>query len=79
MLREDLRCPNIRIIVKLEYINRLSNLGSDGPHHEKLTLCICENICENKDADQRLCFYYTDSTLPLLLIEKTFQASSLFL
>ena len=23
-------------------------------------------ICENKDADQRLCFRYTDSTIPLL-------------
>ena len=23
-------------------------------------------ICKNKDADQRLCFRYTDSTIPLL-------------
>ena len=30
---------------------------------EKPTIC----ICENKDADQRLCFRYSDSTIPLLL------------
>ena len=24
------------------------------------------HICENKDADQRLCFRYKDSTIPLL-------------
>ena len=28
----------------------------------KPTFC----ICENKDADQRLCFRYIDSTIPLL-------------
>ena len=28
----------------------------------KPTIC----ICENKGADQRLCFRYTDSTIPLL-------------
>ena len=27
---------------------------------------VCFFICENKDADQRLCFRYTDSTIPLL-------------
>ena len=45
------------------------------------------HICENKDADQlpgnleadqRLCFCYTDSTNPLLVKQK-FQASSHFL
>ena len=30
----------------------------------KLAFC----ICENKDADQHLCFRYTDSTIPLLPI-----------
>ena len=38
----------------------------------KPTICICENkgadqLCGNREADQRLCFRYTDSTLPLLL------------
>ena len=35
----------------------------------------------NREADQRLCFRYTDSTLPLLPnnINPTFQASSLLL
>ena len=38
----------------------------------KLTICICENkdadqLRGNREADQRLCFRYTDSTLPLLL------------
>ena len=39
---------------------------------EKPTICICENkdadqLRGNREADQRLCFRYTDSTLPLLL------------
>ena len=38
----------------------------------KPTSCICENkdadqLRGNHEADQRLCFRYTDSTLPLLL------------
>ena len=38
----------------------------------KPTICICENkaadqLRSNCEADQRLCFRYTDSTLPLLL------------
>ena len=38
----------------------------------KPTICICENkdadqLRSNREADQRLCFRYTDSTLPLLL------------
>ena len=38
-------------------------MGPNEPHREK-TFFFC--ICENKDADQRLCFRYTDSTIPLL-------------
>ena len=43
------------------------------PHHEKT--CFSAYICENKDtdqlrgkraSDQRLCFRYIDSTIPLL-------------
>ena len=38
----------------------------------KPTICICENkgadqLRGNREADQRLCFRYADSTLPLLL------------
>ena len=52
---------------------------SDRPYHlsrlmRKPTICICENkdgdqLRGNRDreADQRLCFRYTDSTIPLLL------------
>ena len=37
----------------------------------KLEFCICENkdadqLRGNREADQRLCFCYTDSTIPLL-------------
>ena len=44
----------------------------------KPDFCICENkaadqLCGNRTADQRLCFGYTDSTIPLL---PKFQASS---
>ena len=38
----------------------------------KPTICICENkdanqLRGNREADQRICFRYTDSTLPLIL------------
>ena len=38
----------------------------------KRTIFICENkdadqLCSNCTADQRLCFRYTDSTIPILL------------
>ena len=41
----------------------------------KPTICICENkgadqLSSYCEADQRLCFCYTDSTIPLLLISK---------
>ena len=37
----------------------------------KPAFCICENkatnqLCDNRTADQRLCFHYIDSTMPLL-------------
>ena len=46
----------------------------------KLTFCICENkdadqLRGNREADQRLCFRYKDSTIPLLFKPK-FQAFS---
>ena len=39
----------------------------------KPAFCICEN--NDREADQRLCFRYTESTIPLLP-ESEFQASS---
>ena len=37
----------------------------------KPAFCVCENkaadqLCGNREADQRLSFHYTDSTIPLL-------------
>ena len=37
---------------------------------KKTAFCICENedagqLCGNREADQRLCFRYRDSTIPL--------------
>ena len=45
--------------------------ASNEPCHEKTTFCICENkdtdeLHGNREADHRLCFRYTDSTIPLL-------------
>ena len=42
------------------------------PRHEKTGFCLCENkgadqLRSNCEADQRLCFRYTDSTLSLLI------------
>ena len=44
-------------------------------HMGKPTICIGENkgadqLRGNREADQRLCFRYTDSTIPLLLESK---------
>ena len=41
----------------------------------KSDFCLCENksadqLCSNCTADQRLCFRYTDCTIPLLVIAK---------
>ena len=41
------------------------------PRHEKPAFCICENkdadqLRGYREADQRLCFRYMDSTIPLL-------------
>ena len=50
----------------------------------KPTICIDENkgadqLLGNREADQRLCFRYSDSTIPPLLNSISFQASSLLL
>ena len=58
---------------------------TDEPRHEKTGFFICENkdadqLRGNREADQRLCFRYTDSTIPLLpgsnFLYPKFQASS---
>ena len=41
------------------------------PRREKIGFCMCENkdadqLRGNREADQRLCFRYTDSSIPLL-------------
>ena len=50
----------------------------------KPTICIGENkdadqLCSNCTADQRLCFRYSDSTFPLLLISKVYISSSTYI
>ena len=52
----------------------------------KPTICICENkgadqLRGNREVDQRLCFRYTDSTLPLLFKSEisSFQPASVTL
>ena len=50
------------------------HLKQKEPTHEKTIICVCENkdadqLCGNREADQRLCFCYTDITLPLLKSE----------
>ena len=53
--------------------NQRSAMGSHLSHPMgKPTICICENkdadqLRGNREADQRLCFRYKDSTIPLLL------------
>ena len=47
----------------------------------KPDFCMCKNkdadqLCGNREADQRLCFRYKDSTIPLLPNNPKFQASS---
>ena len=49
----------------------MSELVSYEPHYEKKGFCISENkdadqLRGNREADQRLGFCYTDSTIPLL-------------
>ena len=52
-------------------------------HMRKPTICLVENKGEdqlrsNCEADQRLCFRYTDSTIPLLLKIRNFKLLALF-
>ena len=49
----------------------------------KPAFCICENkdadqLRGNREADQRLCFRYTDSTTPLLSESEIFKSVAIF-
>ena len=49
----------------------------------KPTICICENkdadqLRGYREADQRLCFRYSDSNIPLLLKSENFKILALF-
>ena len=52
----------------VDYVNLLSGSIYE-PCHEKPTFCLCENKDAdrgNREADQRICFRYIDSTIPIL-------------
>ena len=49
----------------------------------KQTICICQNkgadqLCGNHEADQRLCFRFMDTTIPLLSKSENFQPPAIF-
>ena len=49
----------------------------------KPVFCICENkdadqLSGNREADQRVCFRYTDSTIPLLSKSEIFKLLAIF-
>ena len=53
------------------FLKCFSIVYQNEPRREKTDFCICENkdadqLRGNREADQRLCFRYTDSTIPLL-------------
>ena len=55
------------------------NVSKMSRYMRKPTICICENKGEDqlrghREADHRLCFRYTDSTIPLLLKSKISRA-----
>ena len=66
---EPLKTPNVVPLDIVGTKNRLPNNLSRIVR--KPVFCICENkdadqLRGNREADQRLCFRYTDSTIPLL-------------
>ena len=55
----------------MNYCLRILFSQANEPRREKPAFCICENkdadqLRGNREADQRLCFRYIDSTIPLL-------------
>ena len=71
-------CFNIRILdsVGIQVIVCFEGTWSSSePPHEKQTICTGKNkdadqLRGNREADQRLCFRLTDSTIPFLLVSK---------
>ena len=69
LMRRKTECnteAHISIEISGELVHYISRLMT------KPTICICENkdadqLRGNREADQRLCFRYTDSTVPVLL------------
>ena len=67
-LLDDLISKNIHVFsqrIELKAINKMSRFM------RKLDFCICENkdadqLRGDSEADQRLCFRYMDSTIPIL-------------
>ena len=63
--REPGPTPVVPSVIKIIYKRQMSRVV------RKPAFCICENkdadqLRSNREADQRLCFRYTDSTIPLL-------------
>ena len=61
----------MKIMQKAQFVSRLVDTYTCEPHREKPGFCICENkdadqLRGNREADQRLCFRYIASTIPLL-------------
>ena len=65
-----LRGINLKFRIEMKNIH-FTPLNFQELHHEKTCFShICENkdadqLCDDRAADQRLCFRYTDSTIPL--------------
>ena len=63
-------CPPLKMLKSLDAVARLNPETLIWPgKYRHMSLVVRKPvfcICENKDADQRLCFRYIDSTIPLL-------------
>ena len=57
-------CKDQEDPIRMKALERSLSLNKYNLSHIVRKPAFC--ICENKDADQRLCFRYTDSTIPLL-------------
>ena len=73
IVKNNFICLFVQIIFRQTSLNSLD--GYLSRIMRKPDICLCENkaadqLCSNCTADQRLCFRYSDSTTPLLLIAK---------
>ena len=65
---QDVHCLPYCLRLLGAFLHRMDNMSLV---MRKPAFCICENkdadqLCGNCEADQRLCFHYADSTIPLL-------------